>query len=102
MIRRPPRSTLFPYTTLFRSKFAQRYYKLGLHTEAKRKSEPLLYLRLSSASLRMSMAAETVRHRSSSLDLKSTHLYASHAHISSALVFIEIKHLSASLALTCL
>src|SRR2546430_11001475 len=23
MIRRPPRSTLFPYTTLFRSKFAQ-------------------------------------------------------------------------------
>src|SRR2546427_13300229 len=24
MIRRPPRSTLFPYTTLFRSPFAQR------------------------------------------------------------------------------
>src|SRR3712207_8876555 len=24
MIRRPPRSTLFPYTTLFRSKFGQR------------------------------------------------------------------------------
>src|SRR3989442_9134774 len=24
MIRRPPRSTLFPYTTLFRSQFAQR------------------------------------------------------------------------------
>src|SRR2546430_11411903 len=24
MIRRPPRSTLFPYTTLFRSRFAQR------------------------------------------------------------------------------
>src|SRR2546429_6410465 len=27
MIRRPPRSTLFPYTTLFRSQ--QRYAKLG-------------------------------------------------------------------------
>src|SRR5256885_11972627 len=25
MIRRPPRSTLFPYTTLFRSMFAARY-----------------------------------------------------------------------------
>src|SRR2546430_11475949 len=25
MIRRPPRSTLFPYTTLFRSQFEQRY-----------------------------------------------------------------------------
>src|SRR3712207_1704706 len=25
MIRRPPRSTLFPYTTLFRSVLAQRY-----------------------------------------------------------------------------
>src|SRR2546427_5830559 len=26
MIRRPPRSTLFPYTTLFRSGFAQRFH----------------------------------------------------------------------------
>src|SRR2546427_11624605 len=25
MIRRPPRSTLFPYTTLFRSRMAERY-----------------------------------------------------------------------------
>ena len=45
MIRRPPRSTLFPYTTLFRSKLipvvvmtssceeqdAMRYYKLGVN-----------------------------------------------------------------------
>src|SRR3712207_6891962 len=26
MIRRPPRSTLFPYTTLFRSTFQKRWY----------------------------------------------------------------------------
>src|SRR5260370_29247263 len=26
MIRRPPRSTLFPYTTLFRSEFPANYY----------------------------------------------------------------------------
>src|SRR5256885_13341745 len=33
MIRRPPRSTLFPYTTLFRSfapKFAEHFHVLGL------------------------------------------------------------------------
>src|SRR3712207_9282674 len=29
MIRRPPRSTLFPYTTLFRSNKVQRYKGLG-------------------------------------------------------------------------
>src|SRR2546425_8972123 len=30
MIRRPPRSTLFPYTTLFRSLLAPEYYVLVL------------------------------------------------------------------------
>src|SRR5260221_7917849 len=29
MIRRPPRSTLFPYTTLFRSEMAAKYLELG-------------------------------------------------------------------------
>src|SRR5437899_11162152 len=32
MIRRPPRSTLFPYTTLFRSKFGALW--VGLHVES--------------------------------------------------------------------
>src|SRR3712207_7506743 len=30
MIRRPPRSTLFPYTTLFRSRFSYRDHQLYL------------------------------------------------------------------------
>src|SRR5256885_7849937 len=30
MIRRPPRSTLFPYTTLFRSQFAEQLQRLPL------------------------------------------------------------------------
>src|SRR3712207_9586873 len=34
MIRRPPRSTLFPYTTLFRSKFNQAYLALGTLIES--------------------------------------------------------------------
>src|SRR5437588_11559219 len=33
MIRRPPRSTLFPYTTLFRS--------LGMHLRQSRKEQPV-------------------------------------------------------------
>src|SRR3712207_7292804 len=33
MIRRPPRSTLFPYTTLFRSVVAQRLGGHGQHDE---------------------------------------------------------------------
>src|SRR3712207_7666620 len=32
MIRRPPRSTLFPYTTLFRSVFATRHESASLHS----------------------------------------------------------------------
>src|SRR2546430_9751105 len=40
MIRRPPRSTLFPYTTLFRSIFR----KLGAKTEANHMKPPLIKL----------------------------------------------------------
>src|SRR3989441_7903954 len=35
MIRRPPRSTLFPYTTLFRSKSLVSASGVGLHTGQK-------------------------------------------------------------------
>src|SRR5206468_9470928 len=41
MIRRPPRSTLFPYTTLFRSRF--RWKREYLHRKSRRKhSQKLL------------------------------------------------------------
>src|SRR3989442_9546756 len=38
MIRRPPRSTLFPYTTLFRSLPQERLEVLGEHGDALRRS----------------------------------------------------------------
>src|SRR5258708_14974565 len=47
MIRRPPRSTLFPYTTLFRSVFPQRrecganHHKQKFHATKDRKSTRL-------------------------------------------------------------
>src|SRR2546430_4681745 len=34
MIRRPPRSTLFPYTTLFRSRLATRRFRLSVRPRA--------------------------------------------------------------------
>src|SRR2546425_9553814 len=39
MIRRPPRSTLFPYTTLFRSGVPRRVEATGLGVEPARDSE---------------------------------------------------------------
>src|SRR3712207_3051298 len=38
MIRRPPRSTLFPYTTLFRSSAARWYWEFGRSVAAARAS----------------------------------------------------------------
>src|SRR2546428_3742920 len=32
MIRRPPRSTLFPYTTLFRSRFSTAFWSISRYT----------------------------------------------------------------------
>src|SRR3712207_8742816 len=40
MIRRPPRSTLFPYTTLFRS-WGDRHHKLFLGPERAARIDPL-------------------------------------------------------------
>ena len=42
MIRRPPRSTLFPYTTLFRSKLAEAYGHVGIRVTKAEELEPAL------------------------------------------------------------
>src|SRR3990167_7197008 len=66
MIRRPPRSTLFPYTTLFRSAKAERWYLAGFW-----------------ACCTMSASAGFTL----SEDRKSTRLSSSHSQISYALFF---------------
>src|SRR5260221_9840671 len=73
MIRRPPRSTLFPYTTLFRSGIAQ-----GLGTLAVFIGQGL-------------HAADAAL-----LDRKSTRLNSSHTVISYAVFCLKKKTLSAS------
>src|SRR3712207_7689583 len=80
MIRRPPRSTLFPYTTLFRSGHAvlEHGYPLDAHPEG----EPLHALGVVA---RLGDVAEHVR------DRKSTRLNSSHANISYAVFCLKKK-----------
>src|SRR3712207_7727521 len=93
MIRRPPRSTLFPYTTLFRSRGVRRrpHARLGQrdvrggevgdlegHRDLPRREGP--------------RPLRTVPRR----DRKSTRLNSSHANISYAVFCLKKKKLSAT------
>src|SRR3712207_6918410 len=92
MIRRPPRSTLFPYTTLFRSDVEE--LKLSLRTFAGRRpsSGPPLCLCGQSPSLTIRGAARAERKaQTASTDRKSTRLNSSHANISYAVFCLKKK-----------
>src|SRR3712207_6926975 len=96
MIRRPPRSTLFPYTTLFRSHFR---VASGTHHEP----EPILTYRhagmddypvadqsVLNAGIRADIAVP------SNGDRKSTRLNSSHANISYAVFCLKKKKIQTS------
>src|SRR2546430_11207691 len=90
MIRRPPRSTLFPYTTLFRSP--------GLHHDrARGKCECSAYA-CSDCSARTAEPAE-FRGYAWLGDRKSTRLNSSHSQISYAVFCLKKK--KATLITTC-
>src|SRR3712207_9042401 len=86
MIRRPPRSTLFPYTTLFRSRGELAVRRLRLvdgHVE-RRAGERLQHREddsLGAAALRQVV-----------VDRKSTRLNSSHANISYAVFCLKKKN----------
>src|SRR3712207_8432760 len=98
MIRRPPRSTLFPYTTLFRSRVTA---PLGLQTESFRCLLPVrLRLMIRSRETMQNERKSDVdcRHsvrgpdlRSDQRDRKSTRLNSSHANISYAVFCLKKK-----------
>src|SRR3712207_6929404 len=89
MIRRPPRSTLFPYTTLFRS------LSVGLHVP--RVPRYLTHGRYRNGT-RTAQADLRAGSRTVSLpDRKSTRLNSSHANISYA-VFCLKKKITCTLA----
>src|SRR2546428_7847239 len=79
MIRRPPRSTLFPYTTLFRSRGAS-----GRGARAPRRAA-------GSALRALRAAAGAGRERRQVLDRKSTRLNSSHDQISYAVFCLKKK-----------
>src|SRR3712207_7300371 len=86
MIRRPPRSTLFPYTTLFRSKNAES--KQGIENPTS--GDIRCYSSSNAASIATIPAGATI-HYISSQDRKSTRLNSSHANISYAVFCLKKK-----------
>src|SRR3712207_7338367 len=86
MIRRPPRSTLFPYTTLFRSDAIRRLVELQPRTARARRGRGGAVAEVPVAELRPGDVVE-VR------DRKSTRLNSSHANISYAVFCLKKKKL---------
>src|SRR2546428_6136815 len=93
MIRRPPRSTLFPYTTLFRSRFA--FSKLARDEIPKRAFQQIAkaaFIRISFFQPpRMQNQGRFRDLLKSSLDRKSTRLNSSHDQISYAVFCLKKK-----------
>src|SRR3712207_7717358 len=87
MIRRPPRSTLFPYTTLFRSTTSPPPVSGTFST-------PWVSTRNQRENSGRSSGSSTWSVRSASKDRKSTRLNSSHANISYAVFCLKKKHKS--------
>src|SRR5947209_17431360 len=89
MIRRPPRSTLFPYTTLFRSRQGTRAAEQGTgdmssaHFERMRQNAPSATVR-GPAKLNDDLTGHS--------DRKSTRLNSSHANTSYAVFCLKKKN----------
>src|SRR2546430_4280880 len=89
MIRRPPRSTLFPYTTLFRSFFPsgahnlrQDFAKLLLRKDERRRKAHVVLCEAHTVRRALSCAVQ---------DRKSTRLNSSHSQISYAVFCLKKK-----------
>src|SRR5258707_9934714 len=92
MIRRPPRSTLFPYTTLFRSRVeAAVVVALRRHLERLGRRDELARLEVGQRRRHDQVVRGDVdRHRLHE-DRKSTRLNSSHANISYAVFCLKKK-----------
>src|SRR5947209_16014567 len=86
MLRRPPRSTLFPYTTLFRSNLGCALKDLGRPAEAAESFQRALQL-----SPRYIAACTNLSGALLDRDRKSTRLNSSHANISYAVFCLKKK-----------
>src|SRR3712207_8427192 len=96
MIRRPPRSTLFPYTTLFRSDLTKRFQKNPEQVKIVRKELTVpnikqYYIETKNAN-KLEVLCRLVE------DRKSTRLNSSHANISYAVFCLKKKQTLSSLS----
>src|SRR3712207_6994211 len=92
MIRRPPRSTLFPYTTLFRSQhLAHLDQRLGLPQRGAQPADLLLGHRTAEAGGQLGPPLARRRGHPDLQDRKSTRLNSSHANISYAVFCLKKK-----------
>src|SRR3712207_7171087 len=100
MIRRPPRSTLFPYTTLFRSDFHSKYRSIASrceHSDALLPKQNQLQVAKNTKTeakhkRKITQLASTKKKMSSCvIDRKSTRLNSSHANISYAVFCLKKK-----------
>src|SRR3712207_6881302 len=89
MIRRPPRSTLFPYTTLFRSLGSMEDRSLAFQLKAG-ESVPQGIKRIARDQIDKALEGLTGRTGAGS-DRKSTRLNSSHANISYAVFCLKKK-----------
>src|SRR2546429_5628704 len=86
MIRRPPRSTLFPYTTLFRSSYATSLMKKGVLIST---TEHLLSALAASGVDNVYVEIDNLE--VGERDRKSTRLNSSHGYISYAVFCLKKK-----------
>src|SRR3712207_7375741 len=90
MIRRPPRSTLFPYTTLFRSAGGVERARHGRLQQAVTRARDRVPRR-AHLPLGRSAAVRLPRADGGGVDRKSTRLNSSHANISYAVFCLKKK-----------
>src|SRR3712207_8618897 len=99
MIRRPPRSTLFPYTTLFRSQPLARPADQRLR-ERRRRVDHGAVQEPERADRQLRDVRRRVVRREDLLDRKSTRLNSSHANISYAVFCLKKKNKASSFVLS--
>src|SRR2546422_5325364 len=91
MIRRPPRSTLFPYTTLFRSQFGiQNRHLKNLIALLFAAGEPFIDRTVQKTLIHLDQRRLLFKQRQK-IDRKSTRLNSSHGYISYAVFCLKKK-----------
>src|SRR2546430_13052892 len=93
MIRRPPRSTLFPYTTLFRSERAGDGERRHQHGDPRERHQEDAQARQEIAAQRGEVLLGELRAGDRLQDRKSTRLNSSHSQISYAVFCLKKKNM---------